>query len=52
MKINLNADMRHVYARLAGKQSAGMAELERLPRKEEYTGENPVTGSKSEEAEH
>lgn len=49
--ILLSADLKTVHARLARKFNAGMAEQERLLRTEEYAGENPATGSTSEEHE-
>lgn len=50
-RFDFNADLREVWLRLAGKFNAGMAELERTPRKGEYEGESPSTGSSFEERE-
>ena len=50
MKVNLNADMRHVYARLAKKEDAGMAETAmHLPRKQDDSGSTPDASPKIED---
>lgn len=46
MKVHLNADMRHVYARLA-ESNVGVAQVaERVPRKDEDGASSTPTGSK------
>ena len=50
MKIDLNADMQQVYARLAEKHHAGVAEAAmHLPRKEDHSGSTPDTSPKIDE---
>jgi hypothetical protein len=42
IEVNLNADLRSVWLRLAGQFDAGVAEVAmHLPRKEDYSGSTP-----------
>jgi hypothetical protein len=50
MKIDLNADMQQVYARLAEKEDAGVAEeAMHLLRNEDHSGSTPDTSPKIDE---